>query len=108
MFFLMNGGPVGGVVSALNVALMGTLCCLLYARRGLWTTVAFRWGFSFALVFLAGYGGGGHGVYRFYGVSEEALTGGDAGFMYGAWMTVLLAWAVLWMCRDKLRSILKR
>ena len=107
-FFLMNGGLVGGVVSAINVALMGTLCCLLYVRKGLWTTVAFRWGFSFALVFLAGYGGGGHGVYRFYGVSEMALTGGDAGFMYGTWMTILLACAVLWMCRSRIKALLKR
>jgi len=86
-FFLMNGGYSGTVVSGINVALTGALCALLYRRLGLWTPVAFRWGWGFATVFLLGQGGGAQGVYRLYGVSENLLTGGDAGLVYGLWAT---------------------
>ena len=53
--------------------------------------MGFRWGWSFATVFLLGQGGGTHAVYRLLGVSEVLLTGGDAGFVYGLWLTLLLA-----------------
>lgn len=90
-FFMMNGGYSGTLVSALNVALMGALCAALYCRYGLWVPVAFRWGWGFATVFLLGQGGGAQAVYRFYGVSETLLTGGDAGLVYGLWMTAVLS-----------------
>ena len=89
-FFLMNGGYSGTVISGVNVALLGAVCGLIYARRGLWADVAFRWGWGFASVFLLGQGGGAHSVYRLYGVSEALLTGGDVGFVYGLGLTVAL------------------
>ena len=91
MFFLIGGGLGGTVISGANVALLGLLCCLLYDREGLWTPVLFRWGWSFAAVFLLGQGGGSHALLRLYGVSEGLFTGGDAGFAYGlAWTLILI------------------
>ena len=103
-FFLKNGGAQGNVVSAVNVLLLGALGCALYARRGLWAAVGLRWGWSAATVFLLGFGGGDAAVYRFYGVSENLLTGGDAGPAYGLWTTALLAaWLgwLLWRTRKR-------
>ena len=89
-FFLTNGGLSGTVISGVNVALMGLAWALVYLRHGLWADVAFRWGWSFATVFLLGQGGGENSVYRLYAVSERTLTGGDGGFVYGLWLTVVL------------------
>ena len=89
-FFLTNGGYSGTVISGINVALLGLTCGLIYLRRGLWADVAFRWGWSFATVFLLGQGGGDQSVYKLYSVSEAPLTGGDPGFVYGLWLTALL------------------
>lgn len=89
-FFLLNGGYSGTWISGVNVALLGTLCALLYRRHGLWAPVGFRWGWSFAGAFLLGQGGGDRAVYRLYGVSETLLTGGDAGLVYGIWLTLAL------------------
>ncbi len=89
-FFLMAGGYAGNVLSAVNVALLGSLCCLVYARNGLWASVGLRFGWTAATVFLMGFGGGEASVWRFYGVSEGLLTGGDAGPVYGLYMTILL------------------
>lgn len=97
VFFLINGGGLGNAISAVNVLLLGALCCALYARYGLWAAVGFRWGWSAATVFLLGFGGAEASVYRFYGVSERLLTGGDAGPAYGLWTTALLAASLGWM-----------
>ena len=91
LFFLTNGGYSGTWISAVNVALMGVFCALCYDRFGLWAPVGFRWGWGFASMFLLGQGGGDRAVYRLYGVSEALLTGGDAGLVYGLWMTAALA-----------------
>ena len=90
VFFLMNGGYSGTVISGVNVTLLGAVCGLIFSRYGLWADAAFRWGWSFASVFLLGQGGGAHSVYRLYGVSEGLLTGGDAGFVYGLGLTAAL------------------
>ena len=91
-FFLIGGGLGGTVISGVNVALLGLLCGLLYEREGLWPPALFRWGWGFATVFLLGQGGGAHSVWRFYGVSETLLTGGDAGFACGLmWTAILMA-----------------
>lgn len=101
-FFLLNGGYAGTWLSAVNVALMGALCTLHYRRFGLWAPVGFRWGWGFSSVFLLGQGGGDHAVYRLYGVSENLLTGGDAGLVYGAWMTgVLIALSMVLIIQDR-------
>ena len=94
-FWLTGGGPAGGVVAAVNVLLLGLVCCLLYIRYGFWTSVGFRWGWGLANVFLLGFGGGDAAVYRLYGVSEALLTGGDAGPMHGLWTTMALIGVVL-------------
>ena len=90
-FFLIGGGLGGTVISGVNVALMGLLCCLLYHHEGLWTPVLFRWGWGLATVLLLGQGGGDHALLCLYGVSEGLFTGGDAGFAYGlAWTLILI------------------
>lgn len=102
-FFLTNGGYAGTWVSGINVALMGVLCALLYARHGLWAPAGFRWGWGFATVFLLGQGGGSHAVYRLYGVSEALLTGGDAGLVYGLGLTAILV-LLIWLNRSALKQ----
>ena len=101
-FFLIGGGLGGTVISGINVALLGFVCCLLYERYGLWTVVLFRWGWSFATVLLLGQGGGPCALLRLYGVSESLLTGGDAGFACGLmWTTILLALIAISLYKDK-------
>lgn len=95
VFWLTGGGPAAGVVGSVNALLLGWVVCALYAGYGLWTAVGFRWGWSVATVFLLGFGGGEASVYRFYGVSEALLTGGDAGIMHGLWTTLLLAGMII-------------
>lgn len=94
LFFLANGGLSGSVPCALNVLLLGLLCCKVYDRHGLWAAAGLRWGWSFATAFLLGFGGGEVSVYRFFGVSEALLIGGDAGPMYGLWTTAVFAIAL--------------
>jgi len=89
--FLLGNGLGGSVVGAVNTLLLGGAVCALYTRYGFWTSVGFRWGWSMANVFLLGFGGGDAAIYRFYGVSEALMTGGDAGLMHGLWTTLLLA-----------------
>ncbi len=102
LFFLTNGGYSGTWISAVNVALMGVLCALCHDRFGLWAPVGFRWGWGFATVFLLGQGGGDRAVYRLYGVSEALLTGGDAGLVYGLWVTgALVALTGIMMRRSR-------
>ena len=108
VFFLMNGGLSGSALSAVNVALLGLAGCAIYARFGFLSAAAFRWGWSAANVFLLGFGGGDYAVYRLYAVSENALTGGDAGFIYGAWATLLLAALLALLKRDGIRAAFSR
>lgn len=96
-FFLMGGGIGGGVVGAVNVLLLGWLCCLLHERRGLWAAVGFRWAWSAVNAFLLGFGGGSASVYRLYGVSEVLMTGGDAGPACGLWTTLLFVGVIAWL-----------
>lgn len=95
VFWLTGGGLAGGVVSAVNVLLLGLACCLLYARYGFWTSVGFRWGWGLANVFLLGFGGGDAAIYRLYGVSEGLLTGADAGLMHGLWATLAMVGVIV-------------
>ena len=104
VFFFWNGGYAGNAVSAINVALLGVVCVLVYEKYGLWASTSLRWGWSFATVFLLGQGGGPHAAVRLYAVSESLLTGGDAGFVYGLWMTLLLLVALAWLLRRHLRK----
>lgn len=100
-FFLASGGIGGSWVSALNVALLGVLCCLLYERNGLWPAVLFRFGWSAVNAFLLGFGGGDASVYRLYGVSEVLMTGGDAGPAWGLWTALLFACGIALMALGK-------
>ena len=99
VFFAMNGGYAGNAPCAVNVLLLGLLGCRVYTRYGLWADVGLRWGWSFATVFLLGFGGGEASLLRFYGVSETLLTGGDAGPVYGLYLTIILALALVWLYR---------
>ena len=89
--FLNNVSYTGSWTAAVNVLLLGLACCLLYREKGIWTAAGFRWGWSVVNVFLSGFGGGDVAVYRLYGVSEELLTGGDAGPANGLWTALMLA-----------------
>ena len=100
-FFLISGGIGGSWVSALNVALLGALSCLLCERNGLWSAVLFRWGWSAVNAFLLGFGGGDASAYRLYGVSEVLMTGGDAGPAWGLWTALLFAGGIVWMALGK-------
>lgn len=102
-FFLMNGSLTGFNLSALNVLLLGALCCAVYARFGLWAAVGLRWAWSVATVFLMGFGGGEASLLRFYSVSEAWLTGGDSGPIYGLWATLAFALALAWVERERLQ-----
>lgn len=93
--FVVMNGLTSSVQALINMALMGLLLGLIYERHGLGGTVAFRWGFGTSTAFLLGQGGGSSAVYRLYGVSENWLTGGDRGLMYGAWMTAGLLIGIL-------------
>ncbi|MBQ8109288.1 MAG: hypothetical protein IJ124_03875 [Clostridia bacterium] len=104
VFFLSNGGYAGNVISGFNVLLLGALCCALYAKRGFWAAVGLRWGWSAAVVFLMGFGGRDSAVYRMFGVSEQLLTGGDAGPVYGLWATLAFAGALLWLEREWIKE----
>lgn len=94
LFFASNGGYAGNVACAINVLLLGGVCCALYARWGLWAAAGFRWSWSVGTVFLLGFGGADAAVYKLYGVSEAWLTGGDAGPVHGLWATLLLGAAL--------------
>lgn len=108
LFFLGSGGYAGGVVGAVNTLLLGALCCAIYLRTGsLWNAVGLRWGWSAANLLLLGYGGGASAVYRLYGVSEGALTGGDRGLMYGLGATLLLLAGLGWLVRERVGGILR-
>lgn len=98
-YFVMASGWAGNAVGAVNVALMGLMGCAVYARRGLWASVGLRFGWSAAATLLLGFGGGEAAVYRFYGVSEALLTGGDAGPACGLTATLLLVAALAWLGR---------
>ena len=87
----LNGGFAGSAVGILNGLLLGWVGCAIYSLDGLWTSVGFTWGWRFAMTCILGFGGGEAAVYRFFGVSEALLTGGDAGLMHGLWTTLLLA-----------------
>ena len=110
-FFLVQSGWAASAVGAVNGLLMALLACAAYERFGLWASVGLRFGQSVATVFLFGFGGKEASVYRFYGVSEVLLTGGDAGPVYGLWTTLLLAGALLalgWRQLKKLMGKTKR
>ena len=105
--FFSGNGWTGGVLCAVNVLLMGLLCCAIYEEKGLWAAAGFRWGWSVATLFLLGFGGGDHAVYRLYSVSERWLTGGDGGPICGAWGTLLLVILLGCLERDRLKALWK-
>lgn len=109
-FFLFNGGYAGTLVCSVNVLLMGVVCCMLYARRGLWAAVLFRGMWSYVAVFILGFGVSGttQSVYAMYSVSEAWLTGGDGGMIYGVWMTVLLLGIGAWMHRRAIAEFIHK
>lgn len=94
MFCAMNGFASGalGVVNTLLLAL--TLCCIA-EKAGVWAAVGVRTGWLWAINSLAGFPGGGVSLQTLYPVSENLLTGGDAGLMSGLAVT-LICGAILW------------
>ncbi len=108
LFFLLNSSWSGNALCAVNVLLLGLICCRIYARCGLWASAAFRWGWSFANVFVLGFGGGDQAVYRLYGVSEAWLTGGEAGYICGGWATLLFAATLIWLAKGDPMGLIGR
>ncbi len=104
VFFLIAGGLAGNAVSAANVLLMGLMLCALHRRRGLWACAGLRFGWTAATVFLLGFGGGEASVWRFYGVSEGLLTGGDAGPAFGLYLTAALLGGIAWLLSRERRA----
>ena len=105
VFFLFGGGWSGNIICGINVLLLGALGCVLYESGGLWSAVAYRWGWSTGTVFLMGFGGGNAAVYRLYSLSEAILTGGDSGPMCGLWATLALAVTLMIQGRYTLSSL---
>ena len=104
---LLIGAWPGSVPATVNTLLLGLACALLHARFGLWSAVGFRWAWSVANVFLLGFGGGSHAVYRLYGVSERALTGGEAGFIGGLWATLAFSALIAVLCRERIAEAIR-
>ena len=96
-YFVAGSGWAGNAIGAVNVALMGLMGCAVYALHGLWASVGLRFGWSAAATLLLGFGGGDAAVYRFYGVSEALLTGGDAGPACGVIATLLMIAVFAWL-----------
>lgn len=93
-----------GVVNAL---LMGVLGCVLCERGGLVASAAMQiaWSVWCALVFgFPGMTASAEPVYALYHVSDAWLTGGNAGPMCGAWMTVFCSAWLIWLCRSEINN----
>ena len=106
MFHIASGGiALKSVVCTINVLLMALLGCALYEKRGLAASVGFRWGWSAANLFLLGFGGGEHAVYRIYGVSEYNVFGGDSGLIYGLASTLAFLMAFAWLYRERVAGL---
>ena len=110
LFFMGSGGLGGSVLSGVNVMLLGSLLMVLYMHSGsLWAPFGLRFGWSAAVTLILGYGSGDSAIYRIYGVSENLLTGGDNGPMYGLTATLIGIVALACLLREPIaRFIMKR
>lgn len=105
---LIIGGIWNSVPAILCTVLMSAAGCAVYERAGLQGSAALNIGWSAASKLLVVPVSAGVAVYRMYHVSENWLTGGSSGAMYG-WAAVfgwgLIAAALLW---PELRRLKKR
>lgn len=109
VFFLDSAGYAGNGLSAVNVLLMGILCCCIYMRYGMLASAGFRCGCSFGASMLMGFGSSAaNSVYRVYHVSDGWFTGGAGGPVYGLWQTIALLAALMLMNRNALKSVFER
>ena len=91
-----------GVVNGL---LLGVLGCVLYKRGGLAASVLMQiaWSVWCALAFgFPGMAASAEPVYALYHVSDAWLTGGNAGPVCGAWVTVFCSAWLIWLCRSEI------
>ena len=104
--FAMNRGWNGNAAGIVNVLLLGVLAAMLHQMHGFWAALGLRFGWSMGtgLVF----GRSGTAILRPFGVSENWLTGGDGGLIFGWGETLVLLVALLWLGRRELRSMARR
>lgn len=109
VFFMDSAGYAGNMLSAMNVLLMGILCCCIYMRYGMLASAGFRCGCSFGASILMGFGSGAaDSVYRVYYVSDGWFTGGAGGPVYGLWQTIVLSAALILMNRKALKAFFEK
>lgn len=109
VFFLDSAGYAGNALSAVNVLLMGILCCCIYLKYGMLASAGFRCGCSFGASILMGFGSSAaDSVYRVYHVSDGWFTGGAGGPVYGLWQTIILIAALMVINRNTLKSVFER
>lgn len=108
MFCAMTGFA-SGVLGVVNTLLLALTLCRIAEKAGVWAAVGVRAGWLWAVNSLAGFPGGGVSVQTLYPVSENLLTGGDAGIMSGLAVT-LVCGAILWFTlgRQALLSLKQR
>ncbi len=94
MFCAMNGFA-SGAPGVINTLLLALTLCRIAEKAGVWAAVGVRAGWLWAVNSLAGFPGGGVSLQTLYPVSENLLTGGDAGPMSGLAVTLVCA-AILW------------
>ena len=76
------------VFMLINSSLQVLLCCLMHNRVGLPATVGLLFGWSYVLTAIFSTSNGV--IWQYYTVSENWLTGGEAGLFGGAWATLVL------------------
>ncbi len=90
---LTTGAFSLGVLGAVNMLLIGFVCACLHRMGHAWTSVGFRFAWSWFSVAIFNFPGGNAAaapMLSLYHVSDAWLTGGTRGLICGAWMTVLI------------------
>lgn len=98
LFFLAGSGWALGWIGALNLLLMGLVCCELYDVWGVWASLSFRVAWSFVSAALLQFPGNtsvSRPLVALYAVSDSLWTGGESGLISGLCVTILLAMGIL-------------
>lgn len=108
MFCAMSGFATG-TLGVINTLLLALTLCRIAEKAGVLAAVGVRAGWLWATNSLAGFPGSGVSLQTLYPVSENLLTGGEAGPMSGLAVT-LICCAILWfsICRPALRAFKQR
>lgn len=108
MFCAMTGFS-SGAVGVVNTVLLALVLCCIAEKGGVWASVGARAGWLWAVNSLSGFPGGGVSLQTLYPVSENLLTGGDAGPMSGLAFTFFCGLILYFaLCRPALRGLKRR